>query len=52
VDPENSIHLPFKLLSGVLLTDGKIDDQWQVTFTTAGVGFFNGSLDVSLTKLK
>jgi len=35
---------------GVRLTDGKIDDQWQITFTTAGVRFFNGSLDVSLTE--
>jgi hypothetical protein len=35
---------------GVRLTDGKIDEQWQVTFTTAGVRFFNGSLDVSLTE--
>jgi hypothetical protein len=34
---------------GVCLTSGKIDDQWQVTFTSGGVRFFNGSLDLSLT---
>ena len=35
---------------GVRLTDGKIEDQWHVAFTAAGVRFSNGSLDVSLTK--
>lgn len=35
---------------GVRLTDGKIDDHWHVVFTTDGVRFSNGSLDVSLNK--
>jgi hypothetical protein len=35
---------------GVRLTDGKIEDDWDVSFTDAGVHFSNGSLDVSLTR--
>jgi len=35
---------------GVRLTDGKIEDDWDVSFTNAGVHFSNGSLDVSLTR--
>ena len=35
---------------GVLLTDGKIEDNWDVLFTSDGVHFSNGSLDVTLTR--
>jgi hypothetical protein len=35
---------------GVSLTDGKIEDQWDVAFTAGGVQFSNGSLAVSLTR--
>lgn len=35
---------------GVRLTDGKIEDQWDVAFTADGVQFSNGSLAVSLTR--
>lgn len=34
---------------GVRLTDGMIEDQWDVSFTARGVQFSNGSLAVSLT---
>ncbi len=34
---------------GVRLVDGKIDDHWDVAFTSDGVRFSNGSLEVSLT---
>ena len=37
---------------GVRLTDGKIEDQWDVTFTRGSVRFSNGSLAVSLTRTK
>ncbi len=37
---------------GVRLTDGKIDDQWDVAFTADGVQFSNGSLAVSLARPK
>jgi hypothetical protein len=37
---------------GVCLTSGKINDKWHVAFTDDGVRFFNGSLDVTLTKPK
>ena len=37
---------------GIRLTDGKIDDQWDVSFTAGGVEFSNGSLAVSLTRPK
>ena len=37
---------------GVRLTDGKIEDQWDVAFTAGGVQFSNGSLAVSLTNPK
>jgi hypothetical protein len=37
---------------GVRLTDGKIEDQWDVAFTAGGVQFSNGSLAVSLTSPK
>ncbi len=37
---------------GVRLTDGKIEDQWDVIFTAGGVQFSNGSLAVSLTRLQ
>jgi hypothetical protein len=37
---------------GVRLTDGKIEDQWDVAFTGGGVRFSNGSLAVSLTRPK
>jgi hypothetical protein len=36
----------------VRLTDGKIEDNWDVSFTSDGVHFSNGSLDVSLTRDK
>jgi hypothetical protein len=35
---------------GVSLTDGKIEDLWDVAFTANGVQFSNGSLAVSLTR--
>ena len=38
--------------TGVRLTDGKIEDQWEVAFTGGGVRFSNGSIAVSLTKPK
>jgi hypothetical protein len=37
---------------GVRLTDGKMEDNWDVSFTEDGVHFSNGSLDVSLTRGK
>jgi hypothetical protein len=37
---------------GVRLTDGKIEDDWDVSFTADGVHFTNGSLDVSLARDK
>ena len=37
---------------GVRLTDGKIEDQWDVAFTPGGVDFSNGSLTISLTSPK
>ena len=37
---------------GVRLTDGKIEDHWDVSFTVGGVEFSNGSLAVSLTRPK
>lgn len=37
---------------GVRLTDGKIEDHWDVAFTVDGVQFSNGSLVVSLTRSK
>ena len=37
---------------GVRLTDGKIEDKWDVSFTAGGVQFSNGSLAVSLTRSK
>jgi hypothetical protein len=37
---------------GIRLTDGKIEDQWDVAFTGGGVRFSNGSLAVSLTRPK
>jgi hypothetical protein len=35
---------------GVRLTDGKMEDDWDVSFTASGVRFSNGSLDVSLVR--
>jgi hypothetical protein len=35
---------------GVRLTDGKIEDQWDIAFTDGGVRFSNGSLAVSLAR--
>ena len=36
---------------GVLLTDGKVEDHWRVSFTSDGVHFSNGTMSVSLTKI-
>ncbi len=38
--------------NGVLLTDGKMEDHWSVTFTPYGVQFSNALLSVSLSKSK
>ena len=35
---------------GVVLTDGKMEDDWKVDFTGAGVTFQNGSIHVVLAK--
>lgn len=37
---------------GIGLTSGKIEDDWDVTFSADGVRFSNGSLDVSLVRDK